>query len=104
MQNIITTAKHTTPIPLLLLLAAQGFGAPKQRRRNPEREFRKLRSKSVQCPSCKGMGKKPCPICKGSKLMSGFLGATVECVPCDGKGNLGRKCEKCDGLGFFPGR
>ncbi len=103
MQNIVIAPANSTPLPLLVLLAARGFGAPKQRR-NPERELRKLRGKIMRCPTCNGIGKKPCPICKGSKRMSGFLGAEVSCVPCDGKGNLGRKCADCNGLGFFEPR
>lgn len=86
-----------------VFLLARGFGSSRKSNKeaSEERQARKLKGKIMGCTACGGTGKKPCPICKGSKRMSGFLGADVACVPCDAAGTLGRPCVECGGLGLF---
>lgn len=84
------------------LLLAKGFGKRKENAGVPggRRQYR-LKGKLIGCEACFSKGKKPCVICKGSKVMTGFMGSTVPCVPCSGSGFTGRPCAECDGVGFF---
>lgn len=65
------------------------------------RSIKSMRGKVIPCEECGGTGKRPCQFCQGTKLMVGFLGQRVPCVPCEATGTLGRICQRCDGAGFM---
>ncbi|CAN8063564.1 unnamed protein product [Agarophyton chilense] len=110
MLNPTLVQSPCSALPLLLsgihVLAAGGFG--KQSKSDPadssQKQLKKLktmRNRLISCSTCSGSGVKPCQFCQGTKLMVGFLGKRVPCVPCKQKGTLGRPCKDCSGMGFL---
>lgn len=83
---------------------SRGFGARKSKSEDDDVSrsvFKRAKGKLVGCATCGSTGKKACQFCQGTKLMVGFLGKRVKCVPCQGTGTLGRPCPDCNGMGFL---
>lgn len=114
---LTSLSTHSVALAGLTLHLAKGFGRPRPKTNSnsgPEsgpddatagmpsrKDMKAARRNLLPCNTCAGKGKKPCQFCDGTTLMVGFLGTRVPCVPCQGKGTLGRPCPECGGMGFF---
>lgn len=106
MANVAISSCQNIALPLLLstihLASSRGFAKkPINESNQPSRKKEKAdRNKLMPCSQCRGTGKTICVFCKGTKIMSGFLGQKVPCVPCEQKGTLDRPCKHCNGMRF----